>query len=327
MKLEHPDALKPSSLNLAEGGFHRAVPRRKDEAWFTDALSQPSTRVLPIWKGRVPIAGGREAPRLGVFTGDACNWAALADAVALLGEDAEGPWVMADLPADALPGSVPALADAGAFLDLRSAAMQLDAASGALAAHGRALAWFHQRHRYCGACGAPMLSAEAGNARRCSLPECHEMVYPRNDPAIIVLVHHTDEGGVARCFLGRGPRFPPGMYSTLAGFAEAGESLEGAVAREVYEEVGLDLADVRYFGSQPWPFPQSLMLGFSARATGLEFTLDEEEIVAGGWYEREALAAFVSGEGPAPEGGLQWLPPDISIARALINAWLAGDLP
>ncbi|MFN3197745.1 MAG: NAD(+) diphosphatase [Bradymonadia bacterium] len=325
--LEHPDALRPRAEIAQNGGFHRAVERRKDTAWLQHALSASETRVIPTWKGKVLLAGGRAAPRLGHLSGDACAWDKLADSVSLLGVDADGPWIVADLPRDAVPGSIPAIAEAGAFVDLRSAAMQLDGPSGALAAHARALAWFHQRHRYCGVCGAPTLATEAGNARKCSAPECGATVYPRNDPAIIVLVHHTDAAGEVRCFLGRSPRFPPGMFSVLAGFSEAGEGLEAAVRREVHEEVGLDVEDIVYCGSQPWPFPQSLMLGFAARATHEDFTLDQEEIEAGRWFTRDEIRGLLSGDGdPLPEGVL-WIPPPVSIARALIDQWLEGALP
>lgn len=323
--LEHPDALLPRSQVLRDGGFHRGAEHRKNPNWLESCLSAPGTRVIPVWKGKVPLTGGREAPRLGRLPGGACQWEAIADSLTLLGEDGDGIWIAADLPRNDPPGALPALSTIGAFVDLRSAAMQLDRPSAALAAHSRAMAWFHQRHRYCGVCGGPMASVEAGNARRCLLPECRAVVYPRNDPAIIVLVHHTDQRGVERCFLGRGPQFPVGMYSILAGFAEAGEGLEAAVRREVHEEVGVDVDDVRYFGSQPWPFPQSLMLGFTARALSDKLSLDTEEIEAGGWYSRDHIRALLSGKDtPSPEGP-QWIPPPVSISRALIDAWLDAE--
>ena len=139
-------------------------------------------------------------------------------------------------------------------------------------------------------------------------------VFPRTDPAVIMLVH---DGG-DRVVLGRQAVWPPGRFSILAGFVEPGESAEAAVAREVAEEVGLRVRDIRYVGSQPWPFPQSLMLGFVARVDGSdELVVDRTEIEEAHWFTRDQLRA---GEGPAV------LPPPVSIARYIIDRWLAEDL-
>ena len=145
-------------------------------------------------------------------------------------------------------------------------------------------------------------------------PETGAEIFPRTDPAVIMLVH---DGG-DRCVLGRQVVWPPGRFSILAGFVEPGESAEGAVAREVAEEVGLEVTDVRYVGSQPWPFPQSLMLGFTARADGdTTLHLDEDEIEEARWFTRDELR---SGSGP------RVLPPPVSIARHIIDRWVEGEL-
>jgi NAD+ diphosphatase len=158
-------------------------------------------------------------------------------------------------------------------------------------------------HRFCGRCGTPTEAVPGERAMRC--PKCRLMAFPRLAPAIITLVTRGDEA-----LLAQGVQFRSPMYSTLAGFVEAGESMEDAVHREVREEVGVEIANIRYWGSQPWPFPHSLMLGFHADWASGEIEIDPKEIVDAQWFHRDALPN---------------IPPRISIARKLIDAWLAGD--
>jgi NAD+ diphosphatase len=155
-------------------------------------------------------------------------------------------------------------------------------------------------HRYCGRCATETERVVDERCLRC--PRCGLLAYPRITPAIIVLVRRGEEA-----LLARGARFPLPFYSTLAGFSEVGETLEETLAREVREEVGVEVKDVRYFGSQPWPFPNSLMIGFTAQWAGGEIKVDAKEILDAGWYRADAL----------PQ-----IPPKISIARRLIDAWL-----
>ena len=156
-------------------------------------------------------------------------------------------------------------------------------------------------HRFCGRCGEPTERQSEERARRC--PGCGLQSFPRLSPAVITLVERGRE-----ILLARGRYFPMPWYSTLAGFVEPGESLEEAVAREIKEEVGIDVAEIRYFGSQPWPFPHSLMIGFTARYAGGELRIDESEIADAGWFSPERLPL---------------LPPGLSIARVLIDSALA----
>ncbi len=152
----------------------------------------------------------------------------------------------------------------------------------------RAMVWWHSRHRFCGVCGSPTLSEEAGHMRRCTNPECKAMHFPRTDPAVIMLVTDGE-----RALLGRNKNFPPGMYSTFAGFVEPGESLEDAVAREVREETGIEVGQVIYHSSQPWPFPANIMLGFHAEAMSSEIAVDYGELEDAKWFERDWLLAHV----------------------------------
>ena len=171
-----------------------------------------------------------------------------------------------------------------------------------LAGRGRQLLAWAKRNRFCGACATPMVEADGERARRC--PSCGLTAYPRVSPAVIVAVSRED-----KVLLGRSPRFPAGRMSVLAGFVEPGETLEQTVAREVGEEVGVQVKDIRYFGSQPWPFPDSLMVGFTCAWAGGEISIDGQEIVEAGWYGPEELPS---------------IPPRSTIARRLIDRAVGG---
>ncbi|RXE55841.1 NUDIX hydrolase [Methanoculleus taiwanensis] len=162
---------------------------------------------------------------------------------------------------------------------------------------------FDRTTQYCGRCGAKTVPLTAERAKTC--PACSLIVYPRLSPAIIVLVRDGE-----RILLARSPHFPPGMYSIIAGFVEPGENLEHAVHREVREETGVSVRNVRYFGSEPWPFPDSLMIGFTADYAGGDLVADNREIEAAGWFERDNLPP---------------LPSTMSISRALLDRWLHGE--
>ena len=201
---------------------------------------------------------------------------------------------------------------ADTWASLRDLGADLDDLDAGLLAEAIAMVEWHERHRFSPLSGARTTIERAGWVQRD--PETGAELFPRTDPAVIMLVH---DGG-DRCVLGRQAVWPPGRFSILAGFVEPGESAEGAVAREVAEEVGLRVTDIRYLGSQPWPFPQSLMLGYTARAEGdLTLRLDPTEIEEARWFTRDELR---SGAGP------QALPPAVSIARHIIDRWITEDL-
>ncbi|MGY1689965.1 NAD(+) diphosphatase [Geodermatophilus sp. SYSU D01105] len=195
---------------------------------------------------------------------------------------------------------------------LRELGADLDDLDAGLLAEAIGILEWHERHRFSPLSGAETTVERAGWVRRD--PVTGAELFPRTDPAVIMLVH---DGG-DRCVLGRQAVWPPGRFSILAGFVEPGESAEAAVAREVAEEVGVQVTDIRYVGSQPWPFPQSLMLGYTARVEGdPTLRLDPTEIEEARWFTREELR---SGAGPRA------LPPAVSIARHIIDRWVAGEL-
>ena len=188
-----------------------------------------------------------------------------------------------------------------AFRGLRTLYGRLDETVYGIAGRATQVVAWDRDHRFCGRCATPTERVPTERARRC--PACGLTVYPRLSPAVIVLIERGEE-----ILLARGHRFPPGRFGIVAGFVETGESLEEAVRREVTEEVGLALAEVRYFGSQPWPFPHAVMIGFTAAWAGGEIRVDERELAEAGWF------------GVA---NLPTIPPQLSIARRLIDDWAA----
>lgn len=189
----------------------------------------------------------------------------------------------------------------------------LGAADAPLFAAALSLARWHSRHRFCATCGHESEIVRGGWSRKC--PACSTEHYPRVDPVVIMLAEH---GG--RLLLGRQYHYPPNRYSALAGFVEVGETIEDAVARELKEEAGIDVADVTYLASQPWPFPSSLMVGCTSRALSSELTIDVSEIEDARWFTRDEVAAAIRGCTDAP-----FLPPPPhAIARTLLECWLAA---
>ncbi|MES9538364.1 NAD(+) diphosphatase [Actinomadura sp. NPDC000600] len=290
-------------LALARGTLDRVALNRRDEAWLDAAWADPRTRVLVVHEGRALVAF-EPAPALVLVppeqAPDGGRW--------LLGVDGDGVAYFG------VPGPLPAVEGAQPAGLRRVGALLGDRDSGLLT-HAVALEHWHDTHRYCPRCGAETRTAAAGHVRVC--PRDGSEHFPRVDPAVIMLV--TDEAD--RVLLARGPQWPADRRSILAGFVEPGESLEQAVAREVQEEVGLPVRDVRYLGSQPWPLPRSLMIGFTARADGgLPLRPDPEEILDAAWYTRDELrAAIDAGEIVAPG--------PLSIAAQLIMRWYGSDLP
>ena len=281
-----------AGLNTFAGeALDRAGPHRRDEAWLAARLTDPATRVVAASEGGVIVAG--ERPRM--FAVDALPKGL---ELVLLGVDGDGHAVFAADPGDELPGE---------RRGLRDLAPMLSQAEGGMVAHAVGLLNWHRRHRFCANCGARSEAREAGHVRVC--PVCGTQHHPRTDPVVIMLVTDGD-----RALLGRQAQWPAGRYSALAGFVEPGESLEEAVAREVREEAAVRVADVRYRSSQPWPFPSSLMLGFSARWAGGEPVVRDGELEDVGWFTRRAIV-----------DGDVLLPPPTAIARRLIDEWLGDD--
>lgn len=208
-------------------------------------------------------------------------------------------------------------ADGDGFVGLYEAAMALAPAEAQLAARAAHMANWVNRNRYCGACGARMRASESGYKRICMNEKCAREEFPRTDPVVITLVTRGN-----RCLLGRQPKFPPRRYAPIAGFVEPGETLEAAVRREVREEVGLNLSRLTYLGSQPWPYPASLMMGYIAEAAGDRFALEDGELEDARWFDRSEIAGLCAAAVDAQSATS--LPVQGVIARQLIEEWMAG---
>ncbi len=297
--------------------FYAGVPldridqRRADAAYIDRLVSDPGCVIVPVWRAQHLVTAQAEAVWL--RRSEAGHLVELARERMFLGLRREVAYLAVDLSHLEQPEDDPVLAARGQFQDLRAVGPVMNRCDSAILAYARGLAHWHARHGFCGVCGSPTLNEKAGHQRRCTNTSCNAVHFPRTDPAVIMLVH---DGG-DRCLLGRQAVWPPGMHSTLAGFVEPGESLEEAVAREIYEEVGLTIPveEVVYHSSQPWPFPASIMLGFYARTDFALPQIAEDEIESATWYSRAELRA-------SPEDERFKLPRRDSIARRLIEDWL-----
>jgi NAD+ diphosphatase len=293
-------------LALARAQVDRSAARRADADWLAAAWADPRTRVLVVHDGQALVAAGSGSARL-VFVRPE---QAPEGVCFLLGTDADGVayfGVAGQLPpADA--------ADAPGPAGLRQAGPLLSDRDVGLMTHAVALANWHETFRHCPRCGAVTEPILAGHARRCPVDASEH--FPRLDPAVIMLVTDPDD----RCLLARNSQWPQRRVSVLAGFVEPGESAEQAVAREVLEETGIVVDSVRYAGSQPWPMPHSLMLGFRACAIGsLQIRVDRDEIAEARWFSRDELKEGIN-------AGTVLLPSSVSIAHRLIESWYGAEL-
>jgi len=287
----------------------RAAERRTDAEWIAAQAQSPGARAVLAGDDGIHVTGGDE-PRLALLP----LAGLLADEPLLLGLDDVGPVFVVDAQPSS-NGRRPVVAARGEGaadpatgtrpLGLRPAAATLPQADAGLAAHAAALVNWHRRHRYCAVCGTATAVAEGGIVRRC--PSCGTDHHPRTDPVVIMLVTDGD-----RVLLGRQPTWPTGRYSALAGFVEPGESLEEAVAREVREEAGVEVGAPVYFGSQPWPFPSSLMLGFHVPWISGDARRADRELEDVRWFTRAEISDILR-------------PPRFAIAARLLESWLAAE--
>jgi NAD+ diphosphatase len=293
----------------------RAEEKRNDDAWFASCLQDANARFVPVWREKNLFTAGDDPKPAFLSPADADTLIAMAESIVLLGKDGDKVYFAIGLPdADDAP-----LAGLGKFHNLRWAAALLKEHDCALLAYAKSMALWHHHHRFCATCGSPTESISGGHARVCADAGCGQTAFPQMSPAIIVLVTLGE-----RCLLGRKPEWPEGLYSTLAGFVEPAESLEAALVREVREEAGVEIASMRYFASQPWPFPNSLMLGFTAKAASETIQIDQDEaqreLEDARWFTRQEIRDGLA------QGTLR-LPLKLSISFHLIEDWFdAGGL-
>ncbi len=300
----------PGSVEIAlsRRTHERVGGRCADAAWLDQVWADSATRVLVLADGRFPLVD-----RAGGAVGVAWRSPAQApDGLRLLLGERDGVVHVAVVPAE-VTGDRAVEESAEEWGTLRGTGAQLVAEDAGLVVHAVALAEWHRATRFCPRCGASLQAAAGGHLLQCT--GCGRDQFPRTDPAVIMLVTDGE-----RALLGRQASWPPGRYSTLAGFVEPGESLEDAVRREVMEEVGVEIDEVSYIGNQPWPFPASLMVGFFARAVTTEIDVDGDEIEDARWFTREEIESLA-------RAGTVVLPGGFSISRSLVEAWYGGALP
>ncbi len=305
----------------------RADERRGDAQWLAERRRDPSSLVLPLWRLQPFFIGQEKGQQEKTLAEVGFLKPGLVEPLAapeapfvLLGLEksrsgGERALFALDISAAADPANEGPLAGLGHFRELRAAAMGGGLPDGDIAILGQAKAMidWHQRHGFCARCGAATVLADAGYRRHCAA--CGADHFPRTDPVVIMLATHGNE-----CLVGRGKQFPPGMMSALAGFIEPGETIEEAVRRELMEEAGVKVGAVRYFASQHWPFPSSLMIGCFAAAESRDIQLRDNELAEARWLTKDQVRAFIAG---GTINGL-FLPPPVAIAHHLLKAWVEG---
>jgi NAD+ diphosphatase len=304
----------------AQTGLERHADRRTDTAFMGSARAHPDAKVLPLFDLRIPIVPATDGSEARL------RWLSMHDVYAIskpsefvfLGEEESGaPVFTCNFPQLQTYRSAAVVEEMKPLVDLRSLALQgiLNQEELLVVSQARALMAWHAVHRCCSRCGAQVRSHDGGWRRQCGA--CGLDTYPRMDPAVIMLI--TRDG---RCLLGREHRFPDKLFSTLAGYVEPGDDIEHAVRREVREETGIQVGQVRYAGSQPWPFPHSLMIGCWGEGLSDELTLSAAELSDARWFTREEAASMLAKSHPE---GLE-VPPSISIAYTLIQSFVDGSL-
>jgi NAD+ diphosphatase len=292
-------------ITLSGNPLDRAHHKRLDVAWLESARASTRTRIVLFADGKPLVRDGAVA----FLTQRALDALGCADEpVLFMGIEEEDAYFALDVTG----GPAAAAAELGTLPDFRMAMGSLPAPEAAILAEARGLLNWHARHRFCANCGTPSVIADAGWKRIC--PACKAEHFPRTDPVVIMLAVRG-----SRALLGRQPQFPPGLYTTLAGFMEPGETIEEAVAREILEESGIRVGGARYVASQPWPFPSSLMIGCIAEATSETITIDPSELEDARWFTRDEIADAL----PRKFGeGTLFVPPPFAIAHQLIKHWV-----
>jgi NAD+ diphosphatase len=315
-----PDEVS-ARLAFAGNRLERLSEERSDTC-VEEALANPEARVFGIVRGRVLIAFENDQSR-GLMTADELQqFAPKMPFATLLGYDEDKPRLAVPLGINPDDETLE-LPDGYKLIDFRSLVMQRLLSHeelGQMAQGAAYLAW-HASSRFCGRCGNKTEMRGGGVKRHC--PSCEVDTFPRTDPVVIMLTVKGD-----KCLLGRSPHFPPGMYSALAGFVEAGETIETAVRRETFEESGIRLGKVTYHANQPWPFPHTLMIGCYGEALDEDIVRDEGELEDCRWFTKQEIRAILKGEGPTNEDGSPqfFCPPTYAIANCLVTDWANDEV-
>lgn len=298
-----------------ETGLNRMAERRSDSTWLQTLAANQDAIIVPIWRTRNLIAQNTETPEaIHLSVGTARDLLDENTHLIFLGYRNDVPHFAVDISHIDELHEHPVLKETGEFTDIRDISLNLPREDGGLLAYSRAIAQWHKTHRFCGRCGHPSEPKDGGHMRLCTNPNCNTQHFPRTDMAVIMLVSSGD-----KIILGRKKEWPEDRFSILAGFVEPGETIEGAVAREVMEEVGIPITNIRYHSSQPWPFPSNLMLGFFAEAESETINITDDELAEARWFTRDELLDEAKAYAEKPHS--------VSIARRLIAEWALGIEP
>lgn len=313
--------MKQTFINYSGLHLDRAGNHRRNASWVSRKLHDSQTLAVPVWRNKNLFEGVSKAKVQPAILENkyARKTLEVAETTIFLGLD-NGHAVFAAILSKFEESEAKKIVGKGDFIDLRQVGSYLETGQAALLAFARGMDYWHQTHLHCGKCGHPTETRHGGHMRLCSNSHCGKEVFPRTDPAVIMLIESPrKDDGPRKCLLARHERILQKMYSTLAGFVEPGETLEEAVAREVYEEVGIRVKNITYMASQPWPFPASIMLGFRAEALTMKTRIDPEELTEAKWFEAGEVKKADRGE--KTKNDLILSPKD-SIARSLIRTWL-----
>ncbi|NNK86635.1 MAG: NAD(+) diphosphatase [Desulfobacterales bacterium] len=288
--------------------------KRSDKIWLKAQFRNESTRIIPVWNSKSFYMPAPDQRPIFLTPSDLDNYRKAFESSILLGVSNKRTYFAVDIDSEECAST---LCDQknGEFLDLRHVVSLLNYQEGVLMTLAQFMINWNSNNRFCGKCGYPTVSSEAGNVCICQNSQCKQSHFPSMDPAIIVLVSSGEY-----CLLGSQKPWPKGMYSTIAGFVEPGENIEDAVIREVAEETGIKVKEIAYQSSQPWLFPSSLMLGFTATAMSNKIRIAKNELDDARWFSREEIKDNLN-------QGLMRLPSKVSIAYHLIKTWYdKGDV-
>lgn len=314
------------NFSFTEMFLDRASSKRKSDEWLLEQLKHQECQIIPIWKGQFLF----NQTTLFIFDGNCKSNILLEKSdeqgkespFIFLGMDNTSPIFVIDISFMEMNSLTKICNETIELIDLRSSLAIVSSKQASILGYANWLTYWHRSNQFCGCCGNSTKPKNAGHSLICTNDECGKEVFPRTDPVVIMLVEYKPDNGPSQCLLAEHHRIPDKVVSTLAGFVDPAETIEQAVIREVKEEAGVNVSTVKYITSQPWPFPNSLMLGFYATTNDPFIQIDDEEIRDAQWFTADEIRTF---DEWGDEGDNYKLPRKESISRFLINAWVENN--
>jgi len=301
--------LNKSSANFfTSENLNRLTEKRNDDKWINQKLEDPGASFIPLWQDKNLFNVSVQPKIIYLKKNELKRYSYINNTITLIGELNGRVYFSISLD-NSEDGIEEDYSTFGIFASIRKYSALLDKDEASLLAYSNALHNWQNHHQFCGLCGSKTKLVCTGHRLDCSNPGCRHQSFPRTDPAIITLIYNDD-----KCLLVRQPHWQPGQYALVAGFVEPGESLESAVARETYEETGIELDEINYFSAQPWPFPGSIMLGFTAKAVTDKITMHDNELEDAIWMTREEIVEGIKNKTLKN-------PTSFSVAFKLLENW------